>query len=558
MTTLAADWQRINDLVLAALELEDAAREAFLDAECGDEVELRAEVDSLLGVDATVLDRLDRPALRLGAPTESHLAEDERLGPFRIRRELGRGGMGAVYLAVRDGDGKPETVAVKVLRSGVDLPRLFQREIDALRHLDHPAIVRLLDVGVDGERPYLVMEAVDGEPIDRFCAARHLDIPARLELFLRVLDAVGFAHRNRIVHRDLKPSNILVTAHGEPKLLDFGVAKFLESGTWTPRTVTSAGRRLLTLEYASPELLRGAPVSPSDDLYALGVLFYLLLTGRPPYRFETYQADELRRKICDEIPPPPSAVVEAPFPAGLEGALDRIAAAALAKDPAERYVSVDALALDLRQALDGAATVRRGRLARLAGIGLAVGIGLVLGAATWRGAAPPSHPPIPRTVTSTVDQVRAAESAVSTVLHVRGRAARRQGRPEEAVELLTEATARRRALYGDVHLEVAESLIELARAHLEAENAEFAEPLAAEGLAIRRQILGEGDARTARALVVVARAEFARGRAVDAVRHAEQALEVLRAILGAEHSDVVEAEKILKAARLLRGGPGSP
>ena len=249
---MAADWQRTNELVLAALELEGEARIAFLDAECGGDAELRAEVESLLGVDDTVLDRVDRPALRLAATTKTRFAEDARIGPFRILRELGRGGMGTVYLAVRDGAVISEAVAIKVLRRDAqhaEWSRIFERERDVLARLDHPAVVRLLDVGLEagGEResehPYLVMEAVDGEPIDRFCDSRNLDLHARLELFIKVLEVIAFAHGRRVVHRDLKPSNILVTADGEPKLLDFGISKFLESGTWAPRTVTDAGRR---------------------------------------------------------------------------------------------------------------------------------------------------------------------------------------------------------------------------------------------------------------------------------------------------------------------------
>ncbi|TWT41970.1 Serine/threonine-protein kinase PrkC [Phycisphaerae bacterium RAS1] len=237
----------------------------------------------------------------------------KEIGPYRVLNPLGRGGMGTVLLAIREGDQFHKRVAIKLMRRGVDTADILQRfavERQVLAGLNHPNIARMLDAGetADG-RPYLVMEYIDGQPIDRYCDDAGLTIDARLQLFRKVCHAVHFAHQHLIVHRDLKPSNILVGADGEPKLLDFGIAKILNPELLQISVATGPELRLMTPEYASPEQVQGKPISTPSDIYSLGVLLFELLTGRRPYRFSTRLHDELVRVIAEIEPERPSDVV---------------------------------------------------------------------------------------------------------------------------------------------------------------------------------------------------------------------------------------------------------
>ncbi len=292
----------------------------------------------------------------------------ERIGPWRLKGLLGRGGMGAVYLAERD-DGEFEQVAaVKVLPSGSMLESMLQRfrsERGILARLEHPNLARLIDGGVsDAGLPYFVMEYVDGEPIDRWCDRHELDVPARLALFEQVLEVVQYAHRNLIVHRDLKPSNILVTAQGQVKLLDFGIAKVLDAADQAAEAteLTHIGGRPLTLAWAAPEQLSDQPVTTATDVHALGLLLYRLLTGCAPYDVPPGDAQALKAAVIARSPLPPSqrvmaddATAAARLRAGsrarlsrlLKGDLDTIMLYALRKEPERRYGSVDQLAEDL-------------------------------------------------------------------------------------------------------------------------------------------------------------------------------------------------------------------
>ena len=284
-----------------------------------------------------------------------------RLGPYRVLERLGEGGMGAVYLAEREGEFR-RRVAVKLVRSTLTSPEVlarFDRERETLAALSHPNIVTLLDGGAteDGA-PYLVMEYVEGARIDEFANEHRLGVPKRLRLFLEVCAAVEHAHRNLVVHCDLKPGNILVTADGAPKLLDFGIAKLLAAHIAEPSgQLTQAGLRPFTPDFASPEQLRGQPVTTATDVYALGVILYLLLTGSSPHRFTTWSPAELVQVICQQEPAPPSTLVPVDHPERLrrqlEGDLDAILLKALRKDPRDRYASVEQLADDLRRHLAG-------------------------------------------------------------------------------------------------------------------------------------------------------------------------------------------------------------
>jgi serine/threonine-protein kinase len=276
-----------------------------------------------------------------------------RVGPYRLVRELGQGGMGVVHLAERD-DQFHQRVAVKIVRHGLDTPELLQRflaERQILASLSHPNIARLLDGGVtDDGRPYLVLEYVEGEPIDVYCARLALPARDRVRLFLQVARAVHYAHRNLVVHRDLKPTNILVAADGQAKLLDFGIAKILDQSVVpleAPRTRT--GLWVMTPEYASPEQVRGDPVTTATDVYGLGLVLYELLTGERAQTVTSLAPAALDRAICETEPP-----------RRLTGDLDRIVALALRKEPERRYASAERLADDLARYLDGEPVAARG------------------------------------------------------------------------------------------------------------------------------------------------------------------------------------------------------
>ncbi len=326
----------------------------------------------------------------------------ERIGPYRILREIGRGGMGLVYLATRDDDRFHRRVAIKLIRKGMDtddILRRFEHERQLLAAMNHPNIARLMDGGqTEDGRPYFVVEYVEGLPIDKHCDAHRLKISERLDLFRTVCSAVHYAHQNLVVHRDLKPSNILVTSAGEVKLLDFGIAKLLNPDLVAfTQAPTAPELRLMTPEYASPEQVRGDPLTTSSDVYSLGVLLYELLTGHRPYRIKTRVLQEVVRVICEVEPERPSAAVtrveEVPDPTTppsvgapsqtgtrtigpvevsrtregrpdrlrrrLSGDIDNIVLKAMRKEPQRRYASALALSEDIQRHLDGMPVVAR-------------------------------------------------------------------------------------------------------------------------------------------------------------------------------------------------------
>jgi serine/threonine protein kinase len=380
--TEADRWREVDRLFEAALDRPPEERVPFLDAACGADAELRAEVAKLLAADeAGSGDFLEQPALALltttsgtereGTPFEIEWPEGApgpRLGPYRLIAPLQSGGMGTVYRAARDDDQYQRQVAIKMLRAGLcsdEGRHRFRVERQILARLEHPHIARLYEGGETEEGcPYLVMELIDGEPIDRYCDNRRLTIEERLGLFRQVCGAVQHAHQSLLVHRDLKPSNILVTAAGEPKLLDFGIAKELDAAAGDAG-LTRTGLRLLTPGYGSPEQARGEPVSTASDVYSLGVLLYELLCGRSPYRLEGLAPHEVEREIGTREPLPPSRAVDPATPEAeaiaqargltprglrrrLAGDLDNVVAHALRKEPHRRYPSAASLSGDLK------------------------------------------------------------------------------------------------------------------------------------------------------------------------------------------------------------------
>src|ERR1700722_3594553 len=375
-------WQRVRELFVRSLEQSDARREGWLQKECGGDAELLAEVRRLLTQHSEPTPIFRDNAEALLAKMAVHPGTDERLdtdiGPYRLRTLLGVGGMGRVYLAERVAGDFSQQVALKLVRNEFatnELHQRFLRERNTLARLAHPNIAQLHDGGVaeDGT-PYFTLEYIEGEPITRWCDARACDVRTRVSLMLKVCDAVLHAHRNLIVHRDLKPSNILVNADGEPKLLDFGIAKPLAEPAATQHaaaeTLTRADARPMTREYAAPEQLLGDPVTTATDIYALGVLLYLLLSGHMPYRRAELGETTWIKAILEDAPETMERAIArgdtqalastrsttpVALARSLRGDLERIVQRALAKNAESRYPTVDRLADDLRAYLAGRA-----------------------------------------------------------------------------------------------------------------------------------------------------------------------------------------------------------
>ena len=392
-------FQRIESIFAAARAVPPGERTALLERECGADEAMRREVEGLLAHDEKPNDLLDatvpvlhRPVVAAAPPRVSGREQSisSRIGPYRILHEIGRGGMGMVYLAERD-DGKIQRrVAIKLLKRGMDtddLLRRFQLERQVLSALDHPGIARLYDAGETADGlPYFVMEYVEGMPVDRYCDSHRLRIEERLTLFQKVCEAVHHAHQNLVVHRDLKPSNIIISAQGQPKLLDFGIAKLLNPGLAVHGDVpTAPDRRVMTPEYASPEQILGHPISTASDIYSLGVLLYQLVSGHRPYRLQSRHMIEMERVICEQEPEKPSTAIsrveveEIELPTGdtatdtvtpesvsrtrggrperlrrrLQGDIDNIVLMAMRKEPQRRYPSAEQFAADIQRHLDG-------------------------------------------------------------------------------------------------------------------------------------------------------------------------------------------------------------
>ena len=356
---------RIEAIFNEALSLPVAERQALIDARCDRDPALISEVLSLLK--ACAAEELATAALALiPAIKPGGLPPRKRIGPYELDRLLGRGGMGAVYLAHRADGHFEQQVAIKL----IDLPlatdffrERFRQERQILAGLQHPLIARLLDGGVSDEGDlYLAMEYVDGIPIHRFCEQKSLTVRQRLVLFASVCDAVQYAHQNLVVHRDLKPDNILIATDGTPRLLDFGTAKLLSPSLLGPASdLTRQGYQSFTPQYASPEQVLGNPITTTSDTYSLGVLLYLLLTGTLPYELKEFTTAEMVRVICQE--PPRKPPVAAGSNQRLDADLEAIILKALRKEPQERYLTAQQLASDLRAHLGGQpVTARRGTL----------------------------------------------------------------------------------------------------------------------------------------------------------------------------------------------------
>lgn len=426
-------FRQVRNLFEAALEKQPVERGVFVCEAARSDEDLRGEVERMLDAHHRVVTFLDGS---VAAPaelrTDPRRMEGRHLSPYEILREIGRGGMGTVYLARRDDGLFQQQVAIKVVTpesAGGEIVQRFEQEREILASLEHPNIARIYDGGSTEEGwPYFVMEYVEGKPIDEWCEDRKLNVSERVRLFRSVCAAVHYAHQHRVVHRDLKPGNILVTADGTVKLLDFGIAKLVRvEADQKTALVTRTGIRLMTPEYASPEQVRAEETTPLTDLYSLGVILYELVTGRRPYRLKSRTFHEVVRVVCEQPPTLPSiAVTEMDVRPGedgktvtvapgllsqsregtpsdlkrrLSGDLDSILLKTLEKEPRRRYRSVEQFSTDLERHLSGQPIVaeqtgRLSELARAAGrhrvtiaLGLAFLLALYIGdiQVGWRG-----------------------------------------------------------------------------------------------------------------------------------------------------------------------------
>jgi serine/threonine-protein kinase len=577
-----------------ALEVPTEHRARWLAERCGTDTELRREVELLL----TAHDQpglLDSPAAGDVAAVLTDPTRGRHVGPYRVLRELGRGGMGVVYLAERDDGQYRRRVAVKVLRASEDADELHARfiaERQILASLNHPHIAQLLDGGVsDGQLPYLVIEYIDGLPITEYCDRHKLDVGARLRLFREVCAAVHHAHQNLVLHRDLKPGNVLVTSAGHVKLLDFGIAKLLNptlAGVAQP--VTRTAFRLMTPAYASPEQVRGDTLTTSSDVYALGLLLYELLAGRPAHRITTDSPREIYEVVCERDAERPSDRVEdaggedAPRPAELaaarattperlrrqlRGDLDAIVAMALRKEPSRRYGSAELLAEDVNRYLDGLPVLahRGSRWYRFEKL-----VRRHRGAATFAGAA------IVLLVAAASVALRLA--AVATRERDRGAAALAQTQqalgesqavtnylvglfeasdPAQgghegltAEDLLRRGVTRAEQLSGEPAAQ-ARMLEALGRVYASRGELDLGAKLLQRALSVRREVAGANDPTVAATEAALADVLRGQGKYAAADTLAREALRVRRAVLGDSHLDVATSLQQLSGIAVYLG-----
>ena len=550
-------WAEVGRLFDAAQALPPDGRHAFLEGECKGDAELESEVASLLASLSEAGAFLDRPA------PEAALSADPRprgnVGPYALLEEIGHGGMGIVYRAVRRDQGFERFVAVKLVKRGMDtdfILRRFERERKILAGLDHPHIARVLDGGsTDDGLPYFVMELIEGRSLLDDSRERALSVRERLALFRQVCGAVQYAHQRLVIHRDIKPSNILVTPDGVPKLLDFGLARVL---TREEEERTETAFRILTPEYASPEQIRGEEITTSSDVYSLGVVLYELLTGERPYRLKTRSPEEIADAVVNREPERPEAK------ARLHRDLQALTLKTLRKEPARRYASVEQLSEDLGRHLDGlpvrarpdSVGYRAGKFVRrhkagvaaaaLVAVSLAGGLGIAL--SQMRVAR--SERDHARSETARAQQV----SAFLRSLFESSSPRRARGEKLTAQDLLDIGAARvDRELAGQPDLQ-ASMLAVLGSVYLDLELNAKAEPLLTRSLALREKLTGKESAETAESLALLGRLRQAQGD-MQAFRELSERSVRIRETTGPPAA-LAEALTLLGGAQKRLGRPG--
>jgi len=548
----AERWNRLQELFEGAAPLPAAERSSWLESQNSEDPALVEEVLALLAAEPqgeALVERAVQCGLELVQHERTAADLGLRLGAYSVLRELGSGGSGVVYLAERSDGRFEKKVAIKVLHHGAELTDLrarFRTEGKILAGLGHPYIAGLVDAGATEEgRPFIVMEYVEGFPIDEYCQRHGLSVRQRIDLFCAVATAVQHAHRNLVIHRDLKPSNILVTADGTPKLLDFGIAKLLGEPSEAEVEPTMTVSRRMTPSYASPEQLRGEVLTTATDVYSLGVLLFGLLTGRLPFQ-RTGGAAELERRIREEDPPKPSSLVlerVRPFVSSreLQGDLDTIVLKTLRKEPTERYSGAERLADDLKRFLQGQAVharrptlayrwgklLRRHRLAVASALGLAA----ILTFFTLNSL---------RQHELTVIEAEKASRALAflTDMFRLSEPARAQGRTITAREILDRGAERITEELKDQPKIEAELLATVGRVYLEMGLPEDATPLLRRALRLRRENLAAIDPDVAQSLQDLGDLLAKEGEFDEAERLYREALAIRRRVFGARHPTV--------------------
>lgn len=558
-------WQLIKDIFHPASELPVGERYDFVTSQCGGDDALQAEILALLASHETA-DLTFSAGVRSVAGFVTGLAHEDmvgrQVGAYRIEREIGRGGMGSVYLARRAEGDFDKAVAIKLIKRGFDTDEIvsrFRHERRILASLDHPYITKLLDGGSTGDgRPYLVMEYVEGRPLTFFCEENGLDVGERLELFLKVCSAVSFAHSNLVIHRDLKPSNIAITKDGSPRLLDFGIAKLLSPYPQTLTAGTADAFRAMTPDYASPEQLSGGPITLASDVYSLGVVLYELLAGQKPYRVSAANADVMLRTVLDTVPDRPSSVVAARAarevgPAAgrrasadrlrreLRGDLDNIILMALRKEPVRRYPSVESFADDIRRHLAGMPVkARRDTIGYRAGkfvsrnkAGVAAGVGIAASILFALASSSRQARRARRDRDRAVREARRAEAvnrfAKKMLTSVDPS---RSGKDVRFLDVLTEIEAALARDFADEPESMAELRLTIGLTFLSLGIFDRAETELEESLKMRRRLFPRRSVEVAESLGAVAKVLHATGRILEAEPLYLEALETFTEVRG--------------------------
>jgi serine/threonine-protein kinase len=598
-------WEKIEMLCYEAERLEQPERDTYLNNTCGKDTELLADVKSLL-------DQSDRPWLQqplvqvkssLVFSREDALG-DQTIGPYRIIRTIASGGMGRVYLAVRDDDQFERFVALKVIRKGLlsdEILNRFYEERQILASLNHPNIARLFDGGsTEDGTPWFAMEYIEGQPITDYCRLHNLSLDEKIELFLTVCSAVQYAHQNLVIHRDLKPANILVTPNGTPKLLDFGIAKLVDLEQKAGETQYQ--HRVMTPEYASPEQVRNESISTINDVYALGVLLYELLTDQLPYKFEKRTHAAIERTICNTIPKLPSAVSGDKT---LKGDLDSVIMKTLRKDPSERYSSVEQFANDLERyekalpilAQKHSLRYRAGKFLSRHKLGATVTSAVTLLILTFTiitfiqsktieeraieaerqrdraeqvsrfltelfASADPSeaqnksltavkllHRGADRVETELSDQPRQQSDLYLVISDVY----ESLGLFDEGLDLAEKAYALQKELFDGNHPEIARSLNAMGWLYRQKGEYEKADSLITAGLSMRRQLYGSDHLDVARSLNDLAVLKQSRGDYAATDTLLQQAISIRKSVNGEQHESVAVALSNYAALKYIRG-----
>jgi serine/threonine-protein kinase len=549
------EWREIEEAFGAALEVPVESRSEWLDERCGADPELRREVESLLSAESASdgflrHDDLAGVAGSLLGDDAEEITPGRRVGAYTLLRELGRGGMGVVYLAAREGGEFTQRVALKLVRRGLDTEDILERfrtERRILASLNHPNIARLFDGGTTEEGlPFFVMEYVEGLPLLRYCDGRALSTGERLRLFREVCAAVQYAHQNLVIHRDIKPSNILVTSAGEVKLLDFGVAKLLSpepGGEGAAQTQTAL--RVMTPEYASPEQVRGERLTTATDVYSLGVVLYEMLTGAKPYRLKDASPEELSRAIRDTEPSKPSeafrdaatrgraaagksdslpnvAAFQRPRVAAsqLRGDIDNIVLMALRKEPSRRYKSVAQFSEDIERHLNGLPVVarkdtfayraskfvrrHRAGVAAAALVALAIVAGLV--GTVWEARAAARERDQARREQAKAEQLNKFLQSILSAA-----SPEEKGKDAKVIEVLNDAARRVETEFAAEPALKAQALLTIGQTYVMLELLDEAEKALREALKVNAELYGEENRATTSSMTYLAEVVLAKG-----------------------------------------------